>query len=96
MMLDPIPQPPLTSLPNILFPRRRTLPSWLYSRTVLFAYVVLALGSVGCAIYLSNSDSIWATPLWATAGFFSVSVVIMLWSIRKPSLPDDPGSRTAG
>ena len=47
MMLDPIPQPPLTSLPNILFPRRRTLPSWLYSRTVLFAYVVLALGMVG-------------------------------------------------
>ena len=94
-MLDPVPEPLLMSLPNILIPRRRAFPSWLYSRAVLLVYVALALGSVGCAIYLSNADSKWATPLWATAGFFSVSVVIMLWSIRKPSLPHDPISRTA-
>jgi hypothetical protein len=90
MMLDPIPEPPLTSLPNILIPKRRALPSWLYGRPVLLAYVALALGSLGLAIYLANVDSKWATPVWATAGFFSVSVVIMLWSIRKPSVPDNP------
>lgn len=94
MMLDPIPEPPLTSLPHILIPKRWTLPSWLYGLPILLVYVALALGSLTVALYLTNVDSEWATPTWATAGFFSVSVIIMLWSIRKPSVPDVPRSRT--